>query len=310
VGAGAAQVTGPRAAIDVGSNTLLLTVVAADGTTLHDEARVVGLGKGLGDRGMFRPDRMVAAEQVLRAFVDTARGLGVDPWGIRAVATSGARRALNADTFFEKLQRETGLRVRIVSGDEEARLTWTGGLVDLPGVDGNLLVVDIGGGSTELVQGTRGAIRDRVSLEVGAVRLTERHLLVKGEVPDRYDPVAFADLEHHVSTEVGRVPVITRPDAVIGVAGTVTTLMAIALGLDTWDATRVHGAHLPLATLAQTQQMLLRADRAERLVLARVSPERADWLLAGATLLLATLRHAGAEVCVVSDRGLRYGLLC
>ncbi len=308
LGAGAPEVTA-RAAIDVGSNTLLLTVLDADGRTLHDEARIVGLGQGLGDRGMFRPDRMATAEEVLRSFVDTARGHGVDAGSIRAVATSGARRALNAETFFEKLRRDTGLRVRIVSGEEEARLTWRGGLVDLPGVDGNLLVVDIGGGSTELVQGTRDAIRARISLELGSVRLTERHLAVKGEVPDRFDPAGWAELERHVASEVGRVPIEIRPDAVIGVAGTVTTLLAMSIGLTAWDGARVHGAALSSATLEGFRDRLLRADRAERRAMAQVAPERADWLLAGATLLLAVLRHAGVERCAVSDRGLRYGLL-
>lgn len=301
--------SGPRAAIDVGSNTLLLTVVDGDGRTLHDEACIVGLGQGLGDRGMFRPDRMAAAEQVLASFVATAGRLGVEPWSIRAVATSGARRALNADTFFEKIRRDTGLRVRVVSGDEEARLTWLGGLVDLPVASGNLLVVDIGGGSTELVQGTRAALRDRVSLEVGSVRLTERHLAVKGEIPDRFDPGAADDLARHVESEVARVGVAPRPDVVIGVAGTVTTLLAIHRRLAAWDPAAVHGATLPLEALDALREAFLRADRAERRALAAIAPARADWLLAGATLLLAVLRHAGATSCLVSDRGLRYGLL-
>lgn len=298
-----------RAAIDVGSNTLLLTVVDADGAPLHDEARIVGLGQGLGDRGMFRPDRMSDAEAALRDFVATARALGVEPWTIRAVATSGARRALNAEAFFDRIRRATGLRVRIVSGDEEAELTWRGGLRDLPAVDGPLLVVDIGGGSTELAQGTRDGLRERTSLEVGSVRLTEKHLAVRGEIPDRFDPAAYADLAHHVRAEIGRVAFTPRPAAVIGVAGTVTTLMAMALDLDAWDPARVHGASLPIDALEGFRDRLLAADRAERRALARVAPARADWLLAGATLLLETLRHAAAEAAVVSDRGLRYGLL-
>lgn len=297
-----------RAAIDVGSNTLLLTVVDALGATVHDEARVVGLGHGLGDRGMFRPDRMAAAEQVLRSFADTARRHGVEPWAVRAVATSGARRALNAETFFEKLQRELGLRVRIVSGDEEARLTWEGGLVDLP-VSGNLLVIDIGGGSTEIVQGTRDGIRARISLEVGSVRLTERHLAPRGAVPDRFDAAAFADLERHVQSELERVEITPAPDALVAVAGTATTLGAMALGLREWDAAKVHGSALTAAALEGFRAQLLAADRAGRAALAAVSPERADWLLAGTSLLLATLARAGRDALVVSDRGLRYGLL-
>ena len=102
----------PRAAIDIGSNSILLTVLADDGAVLHDEARVVGLGKGLGDRGLFAPDRIAAASSVVGDYAAIAKGHGVDPLSILAVATSAARRAMNAQTVFERFQRNHGIRVK------------------------------------------------------------------------------------------------------------------------------------------------------------------------------------------------------
>ncbi|MCA9490643.1 MAG: Ppx/GppA family phosphatase, partial [Myxococcales bacterium] len=142
---GAPHPVSHRAAIDIGSNSLLLVVVDADGRVVHDEVTVVGLGRGLGERGVMAPDRLQAAEKVLTSYAATARTFGVEPWSVRAVATSAARRALNAETFFARIQRDIGLRVRIVSGEEEALLTWRGALVDLPAPTPPLLVVDLGG---------------------------------------------------------------------------------------------------------------------------------------------------------------------
>ncbi|MEO0601853.1 MAG: exopolyphosphatase, partial [Myxococcota bacterium] len=143
----------PKASVDIGSNSVLLLVVDDVGRRIHDEARVVGLGKGLGDRGLFQPERMDAAEAALAEYVAKAVELGVEPFSIKAVATSAARRAMNAETFFTKLKRTLGLRVRIITGEEEARLTWLGAQVDLPDTPEPRIVVDLGGGSTEVVVG-------------------------------------------------------------------------------------------------------------------------------------------------------------
>jgi exopolyphosphatase/guanosine-5'-triphosphate,3'-diphosphate pyrophosphatase len=179
----------PRAAVDIGSNSVLLLVLAEDGTMLHDEARVVGLGKGLGDKGMFRPDRMDAALEALGDYATVAQELGVPPYDVSVAATSATRRALNARSFIERVHKETGLRVKVISGEEEARLTWRGALraLDLP--SGPVAVVDLGGGSTELVVGDGNLMGPRVSLELGSVRLTETFF---GDNPQRYRPTDLA----------------------------------------------------------------------------------------------------------------------
>lgn len=303
-----------RAAIDIGSNTLLLVVVDDTGAVLHDEARVVGLGRGLGDRGVFAPDRLAAAEEVLRSFVGTARRFGIEPWAIEAVATSGGRRAMNAGTFFERIRRDTGLRVRIVTGEEEAHLTWLGAQRDLfgPGGEGPeapLLVVDLGGGSTELVLGEGERVFHRVSLEIGTVRLTEQLLCQRGRVPDRFDAGQVARLRERVEMELEKARLDPLPRTVVGVAGTVTTLAAMQLGLERYDSARVHGSTLSRVDLGRWADRLLAADAAQRRQLAAVSPERAEWLLAGAVVLDRVLAAAKRPSLVVSDRGLRFGLL-
>ena len=306
----------PRAAIDIGSNSVLLTVMGPDGEVLHDEARVVGLGKGLGDRGLFKPETMKKAEDALAEFVHTAQRLGVDPWEIKAVATSAARRAMNAETFFAKLTRKHGLRVRIISGDEEARLTWLGVKHDLQlpasAQVGPLLVVDLGGGSTEMVFGSRDTVTTRTSLEIGSVRLTEHYLLSEassGTGTGTYDPQQLPALRKHVDMELSKVSFDPIPKAVVGVAGTVTTLAAMSQRLERYDGNAVHGSLLTRNSLQHFIDALLVASPADRLALAAVSPERADYLLAGAVILERVLHAARRQQMIVSDRGLRYGLL-
>jgi len=303
-----------KASIDIGSNSVLLLVLDEDGRRLHDEARVVGLGKGLGDRGLFQPERMEAAEAALIEYVAVAKQYGVEPWSIKAVATSAARRAMNAETFFAKLQRTLGLRIRIVSGDEEARLTWLGAQVDLPASAEPRVVIDLGGGSTEVVVGQLGGsdmpseVRQRISLEFGTVRLTERFIAEDAE--GRVLPESAGPLAEFLDVEIRRIPFALPPDCrVIGVAGTVTTLSAIRSGLDAYDGDLVHGASLTKRDLQDFIDRLGAATRAERLEMCAIEPNRADFLFAGAHVLRRLLTSLRVDHLIVSDRGLRYGVL-
>ena len=296
----------PKASIDIGSNSLLLLVVGDDGAVLHDEARVVGLGRGLGDRGLFRPDRMDAAVEVLAAYAARAAELGVPPATVRVAATSAARRALNAATFVERIRKETGLLVRIIEGEEEALLTWTGALAGLTLPDGPVGVADLGGGSTEVVVGERDVLQLRTSLEIGTVRLTDQFL---DGGRGRVDPRALARLKDHVNRVVQTVTWQPLPRALVCVAGTATTLMALELGLTTYDGARVHGGKLGRAALRRWIDRLLDADPDERRALVAVSPDRADTLLAGAIVLMALADHSRRETLIISDGGLRHGLL-
>jgi exopolyphosphatase/guanosine-5'-triphosphate,3'-diphosphate pyrophosphatase len=292
------------AAIDLGSNSVLLTVLDADGTVKHDEARVVGLGKGLGDGGAFADDRMDAALDALSDYAQVAAGLGVDPADVQVVATSAARRATNADAFIARVAEQTGLKIRVISGDEEARLTWAGALSGLE-TSGTVLVVDLGGGSTELALG-EADLRWRHSYEVGSVRLTER---IFGDTLIPARPQDLLAMQMRVATVLSEPLLPDTPTTVIGVAGSVTTLMATALELTTYDGAQVHGAQLTDAMLEGFQQRLIGLDAHSRRALFATAPKRADYLLAGATVLRGVLSVCHADAMVVSDRGLRYGVL-
>lgn len=296
----------PTAAIDIGSNSLLLLIVDDEDRVLHDEATVVGLGRGLGDRGLFLPDRMERAEATLAAYVTTAREHGIAPSRIRAVATSASRRALNAETWFSRLRKTLGLSVTVISGDEEARLTWLGAMRDLPAVEEPLLVIDLGGGSTELALGTRQAVERRTSLPVGSVRLTEQFFSGGG-------PVERAALRHcrsWIDVSLQRFPFTdSGPQTALGVAGTVTTLAAMVAGLTVYDSDVVHASVLTRDNLLDIIEQLLPLNDAERSAAVPSAPARAPYLIAGATVLDRVLAASSRDHLVVSDRGLRYGIV-
>ncbi len=293
-----------KAAIDIGSNSVLLVVVGPDGKVLHDQARVVGLGKGLGERGLFRTDRMELALGVLREYAEAARALGVAPERVRVAATSASRRALNAATFYAAVRVATGLKVDVISGDDEARLTWTGGVSGLDLPPGPVLLADVGGGSTEVILGEGQTIRTRISLEIGTVRLTEQFL---GYGPT--DPGQFARMRQHIAEVVKAVDLPLMPRVAVAVAGTATTLTAIELGLSSWDSARIHGATLNAGSLRRLIDRLLVAGPEARRALAAVCPERADTLLAGAMILSHLLESTRRQSWRISERGLRFGLL-
>jgi exopolyphosphatase / guanosine-5'-triphosphate,3'-diphosphate pyrophosphatase len=290
-----------KAAIDIGSNSILLLVCDGE-RVLHDEARVVGLGRGLGERGLFKQDRMEAAVQTLTEYAGTAAELGVQPADVRVVATSASRRALNAATFFRDVQRVSGLRPQVISGDEEARLTWLGGVSGMELPPGPVLLVDPGGGSTEVILGEAGHIHSRISLEIGTVRLTEKHLGY-GDT----DPAAFARAREEIRAAFASVQLDHEPRTAVAVAGTATTLAACVLGIDRFESAQIHNTVLSSGAIRHWIDLLLAASPAQRRALVVVSPERADTLLIGACILLSALELTRRQAWRVSARGLRFG---
>ena len=293
-----------KASIDIGSNSLLLTILDDNGTTLVDEARVVQLGKGLGDRGQFLPDRMKAAEVVFEEYVALAKAHDVAPYTIQAIATSAARRAMNARTWFSRVYKKFGIRVRIISGEEEARLTWAGASGGLPLPNDDTLVIDLGGGSTELVLGQGKNIHLRTSLEVGSVRLTEAFLK-----DDPYSAHDLAVMKNYLDTVIAEIQLDPKPKVVIGVAGTVTTLAATKLGLTQFNRDAIHGAVLTRGDLSRFEEQFLNTTSDDRLSLVPTSPKRADFLLAGVAILDRILCAAQSTELISSNGGIRYGVL-
>ena len=296
--------------VDLGTHAvrLLLVRVAPSGaiTTLSQQRQVVRLGEGAAADGALQPEAMQRAIVVARAFADMARAAGART--VVAIATSATREAPNQAAFVERLHREAGLSVRVVSGDEEARLAYLGVTsgVDLGG--DTALILDIGGGSTELIVGDAARLRFACSLHVGALQLTAQFLPGEtGPVPsDR-----FAAIKRHVRHVAGPSiePLRTlRVQRAIGSSGSIETLADVA-ARKCLGRRRRPGDVLTRAQLDQVILALCALSLEARRALPGMDPGRADIIVAGAAILQALMDVLGVEALHVTDRGVREGLL-
>lgn len=295
------------AAVDIGTNSILLTIARPDPRgrllVLDERYVVTRLGRGLGHVGALNEEAISRTLAVLEEFGAAILALGAEA---RAVGTSALRRAENAEDFIAEATRALGFSIEILSGLEEARLGYRGALSDLDGVEESdePIVLDPGGGSTEVVT-SRG--RHAVSLELGAVRLTEAFGLTR---PRNAPPskTALSELKGHVRDAVKELdPAAGRP--VVGVGGTATTLAALALGLDKYDSARVHGMRLQLESIRSIHSHLATLGLEDREKIPCLPPGRADIAVAGGVLLEEVLCQLAVDELIVSDRGLRYGLI-
>jgi exopolyphosphatase/guanosine-5'-triphosphate,3'-diphosphate pyrophosphatase len=297
------------AAIDIGTNTVLLTVVEVDAdggvSALLERETITRLGERVDEAGRLAPgavERTLACLQRYRRDLDD---LGVSRVGM--VGTSAMRDARGADSFRAEAARIVGATPRVLSGAEEASLTFRGATTGLGLGEATVTVFDIGGGSTEVVRGRAepARIEASVSMDIGSVRLTERH--VRSD-PPRSEELDAVD-EAIRSCLAAASPPLPGADYLVGVAGTVTTLAAVVRGVDPFDAARVLGTRLSLREVEEVGEMLARLDGARRKAVAGMVPERADVIVAGARLCAAVMRAAGATSVIVSDRGVRWGLI-
>jgi exopolyphosphatase / guanosine-5'-triphosphate,3'-diphosphate pyrophosphatase len=299
------------ATIDLGTNTVRLLVAdAARGAPAwqvidHDQ-RVTRLGEGSRATGRLAEAPAMRTAAVVVDYVERARRAGAAR--IEVVATSAVRDAQNGAEYARQLERATGVVVRVIAGEEEARLTLRGIVRGLgPGV-GTTLAFDIGGGSTEFMLARGDVLVATHSLRLGVVSLAERYPLA--------GPGALAEfraLEDDVARQLARelAPPIcdARVDRLVGSAGTVTTLAALDLGLATYDAARVQGHALTRAAIARQHARLAALDVAGRAALPCLEPGRADLILPGIAIVMATLARVGLEELIVSDWGLREGIM-
>ena len=293
------------ATIDIGTNTTLLLVAdASDGKVrvLAERAEITRLGRGIGaDGGLGRP----GIEHTLAVLTDYVAAAQAHGASIHAIGTEGLRRAPNARDFLEPAARILGAPVEVIDGDREAELSFLAAERSFPDeAKGTTVVLDIGGGSTEIIVARAGRMEFRRSLPLGSVRLTEKHI--------RRDPATPAEVEtvtREIVQQLANVPFPAGPLTLVGTAGTVTSLAAMALGLASYDPARVHGHHLTLSTLEQQIDRLRASTQAERETMAGLDPKRADVILAGACILQEIASFAHATEILVSDRGIRWGLL-
>ncbi|MDE2180552.1 MAG: Ppx/GppA family phosphatase [candidate division NC10 bacterium] len=297
------------AAIDIGTNTLRLLVAEAAGpdhfTVLHQEQTIARLGEGLIPGRLLQDVPMRRSLAVLRRFAETARHFKA--LHVAAVATSAVREASNRKEFVAGVLRESGLSIQVIDGNEEARLTLLGVRYGLRLGSSRVLVMDIGGGSTEFILATGEAIETIVSTGLGVVKLTEAHL--KSDPPT---PGELEAIEQVVAERVGRLRA-ELPDlwgmALIATAGTPTTLAAIDLGLTVYTPVRVDGHRLSMTRTRQLLHALAMRPLAERSKIPLLEPGRADVIVAGTALLLTVMGALGYDEFVVSDSGLREGIL-
>jgi exopolyphosphatase/guanosine-5'-triphosphate,3'-diphosphate pyrophosphatase len=299
-------VTRRVAAIDCGTNSIRLLVADLDRGHLADvvrETRIVRLGAGVDRTGMLAPDALERTRVALHDYAATIAGHDVDR--VRMVATSATRDASNRADFVAMVVSELGIEPDVVTGLDEARLSFAGASSVLPADSGPLLVADIGGGSTELVRGGNGDLR-ACSMDVGCVRLTERHLHAEPPTPDQVEAVV-ADVRSAIDSARLHVP-IDSPARFVGVAGTVTTIAAIALELPAYDRSAVHGARIDAVTITEITARLIAMSRAERAAIPVMHPGRVDVIVAGALVLRTLLEQSGAVAVIASEHDILDGI--
>jgi exopolyphosphatase/guanosine-5'-triphosphate,3'-diphosphate pyrophosphatase len=243
---------------------------------------------------------------VLRDFRAVLDGHGVSR--VRATATSAARDAANRDELFDAAEAVVGVRPELLDGMEEARLSFLGATAALPAGGPPLLVADIGGGSTEMVVGVPGEEPlGAVSLDVGCVRLTERWIEHDPASPDELAN-ALGEVRDLLEDADRQVPALAEADRLIGLAGTVSTVAALDLGLAAYDRDRVHHHHLERAAVEDWFRTMAMGDRDDRLGNPGLEEGRADVIVGGLCVLVSLLRHRGFDSCLVSESDILDGL--
>lgn len=299
-----------RAGIDIGTNTILLLVAEVDPIRrlvtriLRDEVRVVRLGEGVDKHHEFQAEAMRRGERAFREYAEILAAYpGVD---CRAAATSGSRDARNSPAYFQEMAEVLGHPIRVISGAEEAEVSFRGATSDRS--DGErFAVIDIGGGSTEFIACEQNSGLLKHSFDVGCVRMAERFL--------RHDPATSSELTAlrenvaRVFQEKQDLFAGLRGRPLLAVAGTATYLASTALGLTRFDPDKVHGSNISFAQLLQLRKRLELVSTAERLGLGGMDQGRADVIVAGAIILEEAMLALGARQAEVSVRGLRYGLV-
>ena len=292
------------AVIDLGSNSCLLLIArqTEQGLEPVEEAlRIVRLGAGVDQTGRLSQLSMDRSEAVFSEYRKIIEQHGCTK--VRCVATSAFREAANRDELHERLLENVGYDLQALGGDEEARLVMKAVQDAIPSQGVLRWIVDVGGGSTEIVVEHRGEMTAMVSMALGSVRHTERWL--------RSDPPETGELlvmHADILAQLLDIEDFEPPGQMVGVGGTATTFVALEKNLDTYDHQQVHGSRLSAQSLQSSLDRCLAANIEERRTFAGLHPDRAEIVIAGGAILLAILEKAGLAQMTVSDRGLRWGV--
>jgi exopolyphosphatase/guanosine-5'-triphosphate,3'-diphosphate pyrophosphatase len=300
--------TAAVAAVDCGTNSTRLLVVRASGEVAAREMRITRLGAGVDASRRLRPDAIGRTLDVLkdyRAIMDAE-----EVTRARLVATSAVRDASNPEAFLEPASEVVGVRAEVLSGDEEGRVSYEGATGDLPAIAGQTVVIDIGGGSTEIVTRVDGAIV-AISLDIGCVRLTERFL--RSDPPTAEEiGAARGAIEVELGRAAQRIPVLAHVgsrDRLVGLAGTVSTLASLELGLVHYQRDRIHHSVLPRSSVEKWCDLLGAERVRERAERAAITEGREDVIFGGVLVLRETMSRFALTECIVSEADILDGLV-
>lgn len=293
------------ATLDIGTNSVLLLAAekGADGRfkPIAERMEITRLGRGVDKTGVLSEDALTETLAAIGAFAAEAKALGCT--SIVGTATSAARDAKNGAVLIERAAK-LGVTVEIISGEKEAQLSYAAVASDFAPKDERIAVIDIGGGSTEFIVGRGRHIESRRSVNVGSVRLTERHM--QGDPPTLESLLA---VDTALTQTLSVVQPVERGVRVVGIAGTFTTVATIARSIEPYDPEKVHGLEMQLSELEEVAARLARMTLAERQRLPGLTPKRADVIVAGARLAVASVRALGVDRVTIGDRGVRWGYL-
>lgn len=300
------------AGIDIGTNTLRLLIVDfpnGEWKEIFSDRQVTRLGEGFSQNRRLTLPAIQRTAEVLKSFYHSIQRFRCDE--ILAVATSAVREAENQDEFLALIKKEIPLDIRVISGDEEAKLTWLGIRQAVPSPTDFQVLIDIGGGSTEWILADHEKIVKKISLPLGVVFLTEEYLLSDPPLPTELERMnkKIAESLESVKEKFGMITEKNPPVTWIGTAGTVTTLAAMAQGLEEYSFEKINGFVLTQKTVSGLNKTLLTMKKGEREGIKGLERGREDIILAGTAIVLEAMILFNFKQMVVSDYGLREGII-
>ena len=309
--------TSPVAAIDCGTNSirLLIAEIKADDQPLTDitrQMRIVRLGEGVDKTGRLSAAALTRTIAALAEYADLIAA--AKPTRVRMVATSATRDADNAREFTDRVTAVLGVAPEVISGDEEAWLSFSGATRELAGTPlaaagacpPPYLVTDIGGGSTEFILGDPSGMRGALSVNIGCVRMTERHL--RGDPPTKAEVAAATTDIDSALDQVAAAVAVRQASTLVGLAGSVTTVAGIALGLDDYDSDQIHHSRISAERVHEIATRLLATQKAERAAIPVMHPGRVDVIGAGALILDRIMTRFGFAEVLVSEHDILDGI--
>jgi exopolyphosphatase/guanosine-5'-triphosphate,3'-diphosphate pyrophosphatase len=294
------------AAIDCGTNSIRLLIADIDGNNFREVVRdmeIVRLGQGVDETGQFHPDAIARTLAAVDKFAAEIAKRGVEK--IRFCATSATRDATNRHLFVDGVRERLGIELEVISGDEEAALSFAGAIKDINPSNGPFLVVDIGGGSTEFVFGT-STVEAARSVNIGCVRMTERHFASDPATVQQIE-AARTDIQAAIAQAAAVVP-ITKAKTLVAVAGTATTVAAAALDLPEYDRYAIHLSRISVQQTHDAASMFATSTREQRLALGYMHPGRVDVIAAGSLVLSEIMKATGASEFVASESDILDGM--